>query len=290
MIVASAVSGLYFAMQDRIPAWFTSDATLQAMLSELVPFVGVANLTMTFGMQCWSLIGAQGKYKIATWITFVSSWGITMPLAALSVFVFNIDLQGLTSAVVIGYLSTGASLSYLLLATDWNKVAHKIQESNSDTAQGHEKSDDDAMEEFYASLRPDSLAAKASARRNIRLLTLPFGRRSGVILGNIYARPGTYVLMVRHWSPLQGRVRPGDAILAVDGKDVTQESAEEISQRLKESRRYDRQLVFSTPAAADMDILPEDDNDSDEALKIQYIAEDESSDAPPTSTYQAELF
>jgi hypothetical protein len=43
------------------------------MLAELVPFVGMANLTMTFGMQCWSLIGAQGKYKLATWISFLSS-------------------------------------------------------------------------------------------------------------------------------------------------------------------------------------------------------------------------
>jgi Na+-driven multidrug efflux pump len=58
---------------------------------------------MTFGMQCWSLIGAQGKYKVATWVSFVSSWGVTMPMAAIFVYVFFIDLQGLTAATTIGY-------------------------------------------------------------------------------------------------------------------------------------------------------------------------------------------
>jgi hypothetical protein len=284
MVVASVVSIIYFSMQHKIPAWFTSDATLQAMLSELVPFVGVANLTMTFGMQCWSLIGAQGKYKLATWITFISSWGISMPLAAIYVFVFNIDLQGLTSAVVIGYLTTGASLSYILLATDWNKVARKIQDQNSDTVNGQNKSDADANEEFYASLRPDSYAASAFARRNIRLITVPNGQRSGILLGNIYSRPGTYVLMVRHWSPLRGRVRPGDSILAVDGVDVRREGAEAISKRLLVARNHDRQLAFTSPPA-DLD-----EGDENEGLVVEFIAEDVSTEAPPTKSYRTALF
>ena len=284
MLVASIVSILYFSLQDKIPGWFTSDATLQAMLAELVPFVGVANLTMTFGMQCWSLIGAQGKYRLATWITFVSSWGISMPLAALFVFVFNIDLQGLTSAVVIGYLTTGASLSYILLSTDWYLEAKKIRDQNAGTANGQAKSDDDRNEEFYASLRPDSHAAVAFARRNIRLLTVPQGYRSGILLGNIYSRPGTYVLMVREWSPLYGRVRAGDSILAMDGVDVSGEGAESISNRLKTSRMHDRQLAFTSPPA---DI----GNDADEELIVQIIAEDDSDDVrPPATPHKANLF
>jgi hypothetical protein len=64
---------LFAPSQNSCLVHVRDDATLQAMLAELVPFVGMANLTMTFGMQCWSLIGAQGKYKLATWISFLSS-------------------------------------------------------------------------------------------------------------------------------------------------------------------------------------------------------------------------
>jgi hypothetical protein len=186
--------------------------------------------------------------------------------------------------VVIGYLTTGASLSYILLATDWNKVARKIQDQNSDTVNGQNKSDADANEEFYASLRPDSYAASAFARRNIRLITVPNGQRSGILLGNIYSRPGTYVLMVRHWSPLRGRVRPGDSILAVDGVDVRREGAEAISKRLLVARNHDRQLAFTSPPA-DLD-----EGDENEGLVVEFIAEDVSTEAPPTKSYRTALF
>ena len=136
MVIAIITSVLFFCLQDQVPGWFTHDETLIAMLRELVPFVGVANLSMTFGMQCWSLIGAQGKYKVATWVSFVSSWGICMPLAAIFVYVFFIDLQGLTAATTIGYTTCGAALSYLLLSTDWEKQARKIQERNADVKAG----------------------------------------------------------------------------------------------------------------------------------------------------------
>lgn len=272
MLVASAVSIFYFQMQDHIPAWFTSDETLQSMLSELVPFVGVANLTMTFGMQCWSLVGAQGEYKLATWINFISSWGVVMPLAALFVFVLNIDLQGLTSAVCVGYLSTGSALSFVLLSTNWPKVAKKIQEENSDTAAGNSGGGGFYDQQFYAAMRFNSVAARMAARRNIRLLTLPPGQRSGILLCNLYSKGGTYVLMVRDWSPWKNAVKVGDAVLAIDGVDVSSETAEQVSKRLKTAKMFDRHVSVAAP--------PADVEQDDEGVELQGIAEDESSEAP----------
>lgn len=46
MIIAVITSIVYFSLQDSVPGWFTHDETLIAMLKELVPFVGVANLSM----------------------------------------------------------------------------------------------------------------------------------------------------------------------------------------------------------------------------------------------------
>ena len=153
MIIAVITSIIYFLLQDKVLGWFTHDETLIAMLHELVPFVGVANISMTFGMQCWSLIGAQGKYKVAMWVSFISSWDVCMPLAAIFVYVFFINLQGLTSATTIGYTTCSAALSYLLLITDWEKQAHKIQEQNAKVKAGQGATDADAVEELYASLQ-----------------------------------------------------------------------------------------------------------------------------------------
>ena len=278
MVVALVVSLIYFSLQDQIPGWFTVDETLQGMLRELVPFVGVANLTMTFGMQCWSLIGAQGKYKQATWISFFSSWGVTMPLAAISTYIFRIDLQGLTAAVTVGYVSTGACLSYVLLSTNWYKVAKKVQDVNNDTSNGEMNKDEEAVENsMYASMRPNSHAARAAARRNIRLMTIPAGLRSGIVVGNLYGRPGMRVLMVRNWSPLFGRVNAGDSILALNGNSVSGNTAQDLSTSLKQARWQDRDIAIVSAQEAGGG----DDNDDDnEELLIEGIAEDESSEAP----------
>jgi hypothetical protein len=214
------------------------------------------------------LISAQGKYKLATWIAFASCWGISIPLAALYVYGFKIDLQGLASAVTIGNLTAGALLSYMLLTTDWFRMASKIQEQSCSTASASEGGTGDTNEEIYACLRPNSYAAKARARQNIRLLTIPSGYRSGLLLGNIYSRTGTYLLMVHKWSLLYGRVRVGDSILAINGVDVTQEGAECISKILQTSRMCDRHLAFASPHR-DLDV------DDDEDLTVQFIAEEE---------------
>lgn len=268
MSVATIVSLIFVSLQNRLPAWFTVDKTLQAMLLELVPFVGVANLTMQFGMTSWSLIGAQGKYKLATWISFISSWGAAMPLSAVSVYVFHFNLQGLTAAVVIGYVSTGAALSYVLLSTNWKKVAKKIQDQNAETAAGEDSDTGErAEEELYAAMQTRRQACKAAARRNICLLSLPPGQRSGLIFGNVAGRPGTHVLVVKSWSQFWGTVRNGDSVLALNGQDVTKMDATEISSKLNESIQEERLLSFASPKGGDI-------YDEDEFV-VHQIAADE---------------
>jgi multidrug resistance protein, MATE family len=257
MIVATLVSIIFFSLQSQIPQWFTTDKTLQSMLAEVIPFVGLANLTMTFGMQCWSLLGAQGKYKLATWVSFISSWGLSMPLAAIFVYGYQLDLQGLTSAVVLGYLTTGASLSYVLLSTDWQKVSRKIREQHSSEDMS-EMTHEEQEEELYATVKANrGVATKANINRhirnNVRLLMLPAGTQPGLVLGTLSSHTGIYILEVHHWSPLFDRVKHGDAILALDGIDVSNEDAETVAERLKLPSIFNREIVVRLCTADDDD-------------------------------------
>lgn len=76
---------------------------------------------------CWSLIGAQGRFRLATLITIVSGWFVTIPLAAFFVYVLHINLQGLVASVTIGYSVSGTALMYLLLRSNWSKRVAKVQ-------------------------------------------------------------------------------------------------------------------------------------------------------------------
>jgi len=100
------------------------------MLRELVPFMGISNLAMGYGMDCWSVVGAQGKYDLATWISLLSTWGICMPLSALFTLGYHFNLQGLMAASIVGYVTTSACLSCVVLSSNWPEIALQISEKN----------------------------------------------------------------------------------------------------------------------------------------------------------------
>jgi Na+-driven multidrug efflux pump len=134
------VTAILFMMGPNLATWFTKDPTLQHMLNDLIPIVGIGNITMTFGMTCWSIVGAQGRYRLATCISMASSWFVTIPLALLFTVGTKIDLQGVVSAVVVGYSTSGMILSYILITSDWKSISDTIYELN--LAAGEMLSDD----------------------------------------------------------------------------------------------------------------------------------------------------
>jgi len=264
MIGAVIVSGCFFYLMRFIPEWFTPDETLQGMIAVTLPYVAIGNLVLTFGYLCWFMIGAQGRYKLGTWVTFVASWGVTLPLGYVFTHVLTYDLQGLTAAVVLGYVGVSVSLSYLLLTSDWPTRALKIyrrncEEDDDDDEEDEEgemlvkKSSDDNEEmmdgdcEVYAALASGrSRAAKAQATRNIRLLVVPAGKL-GIQIATPSHRPGTVVTDVFSDSPFAGQIFPGDRILAVDGISVANEVASTVYALLLCKDRSERQLtVLST--------------------------------------------
>jgi len=127
MVMSVLVSTLLLYFSDPVTTWLTQDPTLATMLSEQLPLIAVGNVTMNMGMVCWSLIGAQGRYRLATSISTVCSIFITLPVGALMTIYLRIDLQGLVFAVVVGYSATAMLLTFVLLMSDWEKLSKKIQ-------------------------------------------------------------------------------------------------------------------------------------------------------------------
>ena len=77
-----------FLLGEDLPRWLTPDQTLRDMIDDLIPMIGVANIFMVFGMLAWGVIGAQGRYKLATSVSVCMTIFVTLPLAATSTFYF----------------------------------------------------------------------------------------------------------------------------------------------------------------------------------------------------------
>ena len=117
--------------QSVIPMWLTNDFTLQRLLADMIPMVCLAVATLSFGSVCWSILCAQGRSHLATAVTGFGSLAIALPLATLSNFVFNLNLQGLISCLIIGYASSDFINSVLMLTSNWPKISQKVRKRTS---------------------------------------------------------------------------------------------------------------------------------------------------------------
>jgi len=142
--LALIVTSAFLAMSNVLPTWLTSDETIQDMLTELFPLVALGNITMNIGMVCWALIGAQGRYRLATSIATACSLLITLPIGAVTTVSMRINLQGLTFAVVVGYTITAMLLSTFLFMSDWELFSKQIQERMAAEEMEESDSDDDS--------------------------------------------------------------------------------------------------------------------------------------------------
>ena len=150
------ITSFFFLCGYDLPTWFSTDETIQRMIADLIPLVGLGNITMSFGMVCWSLVGAQGRFRLATLVSMISSWFVTIPLSAIFTVALNFNLKGLVGAVIVGYSTSTAMLMYILIRSDWQRLSKIVQELNSMTGEVDSSDSEDEEESASSASGDDS--------------------------------------------------------------------------------------------------------------------------------------
>jgi Na+-driven multidrug efflux pump len=109
---------------------FSSDPTIQYMMNSAMALIAMGNATMCFAQISWSLIGAQGRFRLATLIIFTTRWIVTMPIALICIFVSHLDLNSIGGSLVVGYATASCALGYFVLHSDWSRLSKLMQEIN----------------------------------------------------------------------------------------------------------------------------------------------------------------
>lgn len=126
IVVAVFATGGLFIISAYLPGWMTPDPTLQRMIFECLPLIGFGQIMMIAGNITWGSVGAQGRIRVATTVEFVSSWFIAIPLSALSLYVFNLNILGFVAALIVGYTVGGVAMGFVLLRSDWNALSQAV--------------------------------------------------------------------------------------------------------------------------------------------------------------------
>lgn len=156
-------SALYMGGQ-YLAVLLTTDPVLQHLINNSIALMGLANVTMAFAQVSWSLIGAQGRFRLATSVVFSARWFVTIPVALLTIFVWEMDLNGTSGSLVVGYATASSALTFIVLRSDWERLARIMQEMNRPkvaSEQGSERDvpDDDHGDPFDDDSSDDSSSA-----------------------------------------------------------------------------------------------------------------------------------
>lgn len=125
VLASFTVSGVIIGVRGLLPGWLTTDNSLQYMLRDLLPLVCVGLIALTLGSMSWTILCAQGRMRLATAVTVLGSVLVALPLAAVSTFALNFNLQGLLASIVIGYALSGIINSFIMLTSKWERISEK---------------------------------------------------------------------------------------------------------------------------------------------------------------------
>mmetsp|Transcript_6443 Transcript_6443/g.9360 ORF Transcript_6443/g.9360 Transcript_6443/m.9360 type:complete len:133 (-) Transcript_6443:82-480(-) len=118
------------------------------MLNDVITYLGLGNLVMTYAMITWSLVGAQGRYRLATLTILWSRWLVTIPMACVVIFGFRLDLRSVMCCIIVGFATAGLTLAYVLFRSDWTRLSKILQELNALVEEDEEEEEDDEQESY----------------------------------------------------------------------------------------------------------------------------------------------
>lgn len=130
VIQALMVTSVLYMTGQYLAILFTSDPTIQHLVNNSLAWIGFANVTMAFAQITWSLVGAQGRFRLATLAIFLSRWMVSMPCALVSIYAFFLDMNAVSGSLVVGYATASSALTFIVLRSDWERLADMMQEIN----------------------------------------------------------------------------------------------------------------------------------------------------------------
>lgn len=118
----------------NIAVILSKDRTLQHLIANLMSMVALANLSMTLAQVYWSVVGAQGRFAVASSTILACRWLITIPLSIGMLYGGGYGLSSVGGAISIGFSTASSILAFYVFLTDWPSVAQKLHDKMKEQA------------------------------------------------------------------------------------------------------------------------------------------------------------
>lgn len=134
IVIYGSIAGIYNIFSIPLAGLFVSDKQTLASMEELIRYnfiiMTLANLMNVIHDNCRANLTAVSDTMLISFIPLIVGLGLVLPLSAMSTYVFDFDLYGITSSILIGTL-VGTSV----VTQYWAKHSERIVDTNNRQAQ-----------------------------------------------------------------------------------------------------------------------------------------------------------
>ena len=127
-VLISLLCSAFLYDTRRYLAWCMSlDQTLEIMIVEIIPYIALCQPFITVGVTAESLNEVLGRFDMSVNISSIIDLFFTIPTAAIFTYILNYNIEGLASALCMGYSACGVTNVVIFANTDWRYAVSKIQ-------------------------------------------------------------------------------------------------------------------------------------------------------------------
>ncbi len=127
ILISVACSVVLFIGGNFFVWCITLDETLRQMLLEIIPYIVICQPFVSIGVVVWALLSSLHIYVQGAYVAAAITILFTIPYSAMMTYYFNYNIEGLASAMCIGYTATGIAALSMFINADWDRAVRKAQ-------------------------------------------------------------------------------------------------------------------------------------------------------------------
>ncbi len=135
--LAVITAGCLFATAEFLLPLITPNIIYQKLLFDQIPLIGFSGILMVPGLVIEGILCAQGRVRLMTTIEIFASWFVAIPAAAVLVYYFKFNLEGIVAALVLGYSVGVTILVFFFLRSNWEQLSKRVIEQNAANGAQH---------------------------------------------------------------------------------------------------------------------------------------------------------
>eukprot|EP00536_Pseudo-nitzschia_multiseries_P001150 jgi/Psemu1/282821/fgenesh1_pg.14_\ len=124
------ITSILYMSGQYLTVLLVADTHIRRIVNDTLVMFGIANIIMAYSRIAWSLVGSQGRFRLATLVVFFSRWLVTMPCALICVTGLMLDLTAVSGSLVVGYATACSALTIVILRSDWHRLSTLMQVMN----------------------------------------------------------------------------------------------------------------------------------------------------------------